>query len=442
MPTVLELQDEERKCLDQARATNEKVQNEGRDFTDSEAEEVDKLINQADIHRTGWERQKKRETLNTRLTVANAGTDRRSPIIGLDGKPLSNDQTRLEWQGANNGTLGRRLINIHGRQGQLDYHNAFQSMLNGDSHFQHSSGATNDIRSEIESQGGYFIMPQRMAGQIIKNIDDEVFMQKYATVMTVDDARSLGVTVRKAKANTFVWGSELGTLNGTQDTSLKWGKRKLEPQYLVGSIDISRDFLFYVPNGEGRVLHEVAIDGGEKLEQGFLYGTGVGQPLGIMTPSPDGIDTDRDISEGTTVDTFTFDTLIGMKYAMKPKYIDATSTVLMMHRLFIKDIALFRDGQGRYMWEPSRQNGEPDRVIGVKYISSEWMPSTRGAGKYFALLGDLSWYWIAYAMREFTMQRLNEMKAYTNQYEYLFRTKVDGAPMKAEAFIRGKFAAS
>lgn len=444
MPTVIELQDQERKLLDEARNIRDTAAAEnsgaGRDLTDAEHETINAKLNASDKLRGTWEKQKRLETIDNRLADLDEPGKRRSGVTDPDNK--NEKSSKIEWDGSCPGLArNKRTVELKGRHGTDDYHNAVIASMSGRSSFRGADGATNDVRTEVESQGGYFVMPQRMAAGIIKNIDDETFMQKNATVLTVDDARSLGVTVRKNKANTFVWSEELGDTDGTQDQSLKWGTRKLTPQYLVGSVDISRDFLMYVPSGEGRVLEEIGIDASEKLEQAFLYGDGDGKPLGVMVTSVNGLDSSRDI-ESASVNGFAIDDLVQMKYAMKQKYIDAPSTVLMMHRNFIKNIALQKDSIGQYLWQPSRQAGEPDRILGIRYISSEWMPSTTGAGKYFALLGDLSWYWIAYAMREFQMQKLIETKARTNQFEYIFRCKVDGAPMKQEAFIRGKFAAA
>ena len=59
--------------------------------------------------------------------------------------------------------------------------------------------------------------------------------------------------------------------------------------------------------------------------------------------------------------------------------------------------------------------------------------------KDLALIGDLSYYWIADAMN-LEIQVLVERYADTNQNGYIGRQEVDGMPVLEEAFVRLKMA--
>jgi HK97 family phage major capsid protein len=58
---------------------------------------------------------------------------------------------------------------------------------------------------------------------------------------------------------------------------------------------------------------------------------------------------------------------------------------------------------------------------------------------YVGAFGDFSFYHIAEGMN-FTVQRLDELYAITNQVGFIGRQEIDGMPALAEAFARVKLA--
>ncbi len=103
----------------------------------------------------------------------------------------------------------------------------------------------------------------------------------------------------------------------------------------------------------------------------------------------------------------------------------------------LNQLSLLKTGDGQYIWRQGTVVGEPDRLLGLPITETEWMPYAASSGLYFSLLGDFSWYWIVYEL-SMEMQRLIELRARTNENEYLFRAKLDAGPMLEEAFSRGK----
>lgn len=333
----------------------------------------------------------------------------------------------------------RSTVNEGGRYGtgvpgQLSYETDWNRFLRG-SRSAEAKLASTGMSSDNEERGGYFITSESFMSEIIKQVDDAVFVQGLSRVIMMPPARSLGVRVRRARASTFAWAGENTDTTPTLDTSLLYGKRYLTPNYLQGSTVISRDLLRNVPSAEGMVVEEIGIDLNYKLEPAFLTGDGNQKPLGLMTPSADGIDTSRDYTATGAASTFTFDDFSNIKYSLKGKY--RSKANWMLHRNVLAATALLKDGMGQYLWQPSRQVGFPDIILGSPVTETEWMPNAVSSGLYFALFGDFSYYWIVYEMG-MEMQRLVESKAHTNEVEYLFRCKLDAQPVLAEAFVRGK----
>ncbi len=298
------------------------------------------------------------------------------------------------------------------------------------------NGEQRALSVDSDIDGGFFVAEETFAQELLKDLDDEVFIRGLARTFPVTMSKSLGAPRRTARASTFGWSSEIGA--PTVDSSLKFGKRNLYPHPCTGEIKVSRDFLQMAVMGPEEIVRmELARDAGEVQEDAFLTGTGANQPLGIFTASGDGISTGRDVSTGNTATAFTVDGLKEAKYSLKGGYWAGSTWVF--HRDAVKLLAKLKDGDGRFLWEDSIRNGEPDRLLGRPVVMSERAPSTFTTGLYVGILGDFTHYWIADGM-DMEVQRLTELYARTNQIGFIGRLKTDGMPVTEEAFARVKLA--
>ena len=168
-----------------------------------------------------------------------------------------------------------------------------------------------------------------------------------------------------------------------------------------------------------------------------MTGSAAQQPLGVFTASANGISTGRDVSTGNTTTAMTFDGLIEAKYGLKGNYWPRARWIF--HRDAMKTIAKLKDGEGQYIWRESVRVGEPDRLLGMPIMMSEYAPNTFTTGLYVGILGDFASYWIADAL-SMQIQRLVELYAETNQVGFIGRLETDGMPVLEEAFSRVKLA--
>jgi hypothetical protein len=114
--------------------------------------------------------------------------------------------------------------------------------------------------------------------------------------------------------------------------------------------------------------------------------------------------------------------------------------VWIFHRDAMKQIALLKDGNGRYLLQDSIAADEPDRIGGIPVLVSEYAPNTFTTGLYAGIIGDFTaGYWIVEAMT-YAVQRLSELYAETNQTGLIARAEIDGSPVLEEAFVRVKLA--
>jgi len=287
------------------------------------------------------------------------------------------------------------------------------------------------LQADSDTGGGFLVMPEQMVNDLLKNVDDMVFIRQRATKFRVPSAGSLGVPTLDADPADADWTTELAT--GNEDSTMAFGKRSLTPSPVAKRIKISATLLRKVPGVEALVRDRLAYKFGITQEKAFLTGNGVNQPLGVFTASANGIPTTRDVSAGNTTTSITFDGLIEAKYSLKGQYWGNADW--LFHRDALKQISKLKDGEGQYLWRQSVREGEPDTLLSRPFMMSEYAPNTFTTGLYVGLFGDFSNYWIADAL-DMQVQRLVELYAETNQVGLIGRMESDGQPTLAEAFVR------
>ncbi|MBF0358871.1 MAG: phage major capsid protein [Magnetococcales bacterium] len=288
------------------------------------------------------------------------------------------------------------------------------------------------LQAGNNSEGGYLVAPEQFVAQLIQGVDNAVFMRQKATKFSLTESTSMGAPSLDTGMADADWTVELGT--GSEDTSLRFGKRELKPTPVAKRVKVSKKLLSVsaLPI-ESIIQQRLAYKFGVTQEKAFLTGSGSGQPLGVFTASAQGISTGRDISTGNTATALTFDGLIEAKYNLKAAYWGQSDW--MFHRDAVKMLTKLKDGDGQYIWREGVSANEPDTLLGRPLMISEYAPNTFTTGLYVGILGDFSNYWIADALN-MQVQRLVELYAETNQDGFIGRMESDGMPVLEEAFSR------
>lgn len=288
-----------------------------------------------------------------------------------------------------------------------------------------------------DATAGYLTAPVEFVQELIKGLDDAVFMRRIAHMTPrIGAAQSLGYPYRKTEAADAEWSTE--TAEATEETTLDYGRREFKPNRMNKLLKVSRLLMQHAPMANGTLLEEMRYRIAITQEKAYMTGNGTGKPLGIFTASASGISTARDV-ETSTAATVKMDDFIDAKYKVKGQYHARASWV--MHRDLVKAAAKFKDTSGQYLWQPSTQMGQPDRMLGNPVYMSEYAPNDYTGGKYAAVYGDFGYYWICDA-DPLEVQVLKELYATAGQIGYLFNYYGDGAPVVDEAFARIKIKAS
>ena len=289
------------------------------------------------------------------------------------------------------------------------------------------------LQADDDAAGGYLMAPQTFVRELIKAVDNMLFMRQIARVIPVTSGDSLGAPELTADPDDADWTGEITSVSA--DAAMTFGKRELAPKLLTKLVKISRKLLrtSAIPV-EALVQERLAYKFAVSQEKGFLTGNGSGQPLGVFTASAQGISTGRDVSTSNSTTEIKADNLFNNFYNLKMQY--QRNASWLFHRDAVKQVRKLKDGDGQYLWQPGLTAGEPDALLGRPVYMSEYAPNTFTTSLYVGLVGDFrAGYWIADSV-SLGVQRLDELYAANNQVGYIGRAEVDGAPVLEEAFSR------
>lgn len=404
-----ELRDSRGKAVHDARAILDKAEAEKRSLTAEEDGKYKEHFNRSEELRTQIEREEQMAEAEREIAA--------DALRSKDGKQTDKPAD------------GEQRVSPRASE---EYRAAFRKYLAGGVQAL-TEGEHRALQADSDTAGGFTVAPQQWVDQLIKGVDDMVHIRAKATKFRLPTSASMGAPKLTADPADADWTAEI--LTGSEDSTMAFGKRELNPHPLAKRIKVSNKLLRLNGGAEALVMARLAYKFGISQEKAFLTGSGSNQPLGVFTASNNGISTGRDVSTGNNATAPTFDGLISAKYALKGQYWN--SAEWLFHRDVLAVVAKLKDGEGQYIWRESVRAGEPDRILNLPVNMSENAPNTLTSGLYVGILGDFSHYWIADAL-DMQVQRLVELYAESNQTGFIGRMETDGMPVLEEAFVRVK----
>lgn len=436
-PAVLREKKQQRaKLIADARAITEKAQAEKRELTTEENANFDKAFRDAEALKVEIEREEK--LIEAERTLASEQPDPTpAPETRQDGH-MSVAELRTMLPKYHLGTPDSNEEELRERFGEhiqlrssAKVQRAFRAFMHRKLGIQSRA-----LQADLDASGGFLVTPIQFIAQLLKSVDDLVFIRDRATKFLVPAAASAGVPTLDADPADADWTSELAS--GSEDSTMAFGKRELHPHPLAKRIKVSKKLIRTgMIDVQALVRDRLGYKFAISEEKAFLTGSGDQKPLGLFTANANGIPTTRDVATENTTTEMTANGLINAKYSLKASY--WKNAAWGFHRDGLKQISKLTDGNGQYLWRPSVREGEPDQLLGFSVFMSENIPNTFTTGQYVGILGDFSYYWIIDAL-DMQLDILNELYAESNQIGMIGRRELDGQPVLAEAFARVKLA--
>lgn len=279
---------------------------------------------------------------------------------------------------------------------------------------------TNALKEGTDPDGGYLV-PDEFEKQLIQKLHEANILRSISNVIQTNSGEHKIPVV--ATEGTASWMEEEAayTESNTQFSQVSLGAHKLGTLIKVSEEllnDSAFDLMGYLSEEFGRRL-------GDAEEKAFLTGTGSGQPTGMLNDT-------TGATLGSTAKSSTdinFDDLIDLFYSLRAPY--RKNAVFIMNDDTVKAVRKLKDKNDQYIWQPSVQAGQPDRILNCPVLTSQYMPTLAASNKP-VLFGDFNYYWIADRQGR-TFKRLNELYAVTGQVGFLGSQRIDAKVILPEA---------
>ena len=270
---------------------------------------------------------------------------------------------------------------------------------------------SNILQEGVDADGGYLV-PEEYDSRLIDVLNEENIMRRLAHVITTSGDHKINIAADKPAAAWIEEGEELTFGDATFDQIL------LDAHKLHVAIKVTEELLYdNAFNLENYIITQFGKALANAEEDAFLNGTGEGQPLGLFAETGGGTVAD-------TVSEIDSDSIISLVYALKRPYRKNASFIINDATLAL--VRQLKDNNGAYIWQPSYQAGEPDRLLGYTVHTSAYAPTDAIA------FGDYSYYNIGdRGTRSF--KQLLELFAGNGMIGYVAKERVDGKLVLPEA---------
>lgn len=278
---------------------------------------------------------------------------------------------------------------------------------------------SNVLSEGVDANGGYLV-PEEYDHRLIDILDEENVMRKLGTRITTSGEHKINIAATKPAAAWIEEGGALTFGDATFDQII------LDAHKLHVAIKVTEELLYdNAFNLENYIMQQFGKALANAEEDAFINGTGTGQPLGILAATG-GADVGVTAKSATAI---TADELIDLIYSLKRPY--RKSAAFLLNDQTLAAIRKLKDNYGQYLWQPSLQAGEPDRILGYAAYTSPYFPAV-AAGKAAVAFGDFSYYNIGdRGTRSFA--ELKELFAGNGMVGFVAKERVDGKLVLPEA---------
>ncbi len=208
-----------------------------------------------------------------------------------------------------------------------------------------------NVMSEGVDADGGFLVPEEFERQIVQGLEEANVVRSIAKVITTSAERKIPVA---ATHSTAQWTPENAAYPESTPTFAQKTIDAFKLTDLVKvSVELLQDSMFDL---ESYIAREFARAFGVAEEEAFCVGTGSGQPTGIFTENGGTVGVTAGSATAITVDN-----IIDLIYALKSPY--RRNAVFLMRDVTVSALRKLKDTNGQYLWQPSVQAGQPDRLL-------------------------------------------------------------------------------
>ena len=255
-----------------------------------------------------------------------------------------------------------------------------------------------EIKATLEEGSndlGGFLVPEDYRAEIIKRLMGNTVVRGRARVVTttrdaIEWPRLEGGNTLYTSAVRVTWVDETPASATASETNPTWGLVRIPVHTVMARTNLSRNLLEDSAFNLLDVMAGMFADAmGIDEDAQFLLSEGDGTPQGVLGTRGNGAQAAPITGVATTnsgnATAITADALVQLVYSVASQY--RNNAVLVMSRTTQRDIRLLKDGESRYMWQPSLTAGQPATLLGFPVLESESMDAI-AANAYPIIFGD------------------------------------------------------
>ncbi|MET3601419.1 phage major capsid protein [Martelella mangrovi] len=227
--------------------------------------------------------------------------------------------------------------------------------------------------------GGGYLAPAEMANEFIRDLYEFSPVRSVATVSSTGGASV--IYPKRTGITNATWGGET---QEQQESQPGFGQAEIPVKELKTYVDVSNQLLAdSAGQAEAEVNLALSEDFGVKEGAAFVNGNGVLQPEGFMTNADI-----RPLANGhaANIDPAA---LIALLYSLPATY--RNRGVWAMNGTTLGRLRTLKDGDGRFLWQSSYQEGQPETLLGRPVVEMTDMPGIE-ENAFPIIYGDFSAY--------------------------------------------------
>jgi HK97 family phage major capsid protein len=286
-----------------------------------------------------------------------------------------NAMLRAEFQ-----SKGKTMPGEMDQKVYAQYKSAFFKLVTGVPYDNLDGDERKALSAGSDPDGGY-LLPHATAGRMVAKLYEQSTMRQLANVQTISTAKLEGI-VDNDEAGAG-WVSEMGTRSDTSTPQI--GKYEIEAHEMYAMPKVTQKLLDDASTDvEGWLAGKTADKLARVEGAAFTTGNGIGKPRGLFayTTAATADDTRawgvfEHIKTGTNGDfnsTTKADPLFDLIGAFKDQYLQNASW-LMRREVRTKLRKLKGATSDLYLWEPSMQVGQPDKLNGYGVRVDQYVPA-------------------------------------------------------------------
>ena len=388
MSIVRELQEKRASIAKQAQAELTKASQEGREFSAEEQAKFDRAMADVDSLAKQIQNFEKLAGVESKVETADFGR-----------KVVANSEATKE--------------EVH-FSADPKYNKAFDLYMRGKNA---KAMQTFDLTIGGGSDGGY-IVGVEYQNALVQKMNEASIMRGLANVISTNSDRVIPFEAAPVQAY-LVEEATAFTQSDPGFGQIKLGAYKLGC-FTKASVELLNDSLFPLA---GEIARQFGRAWGELSDKLFLTGTGTNQPKGLFTA------TTNVVTSGTA--SLTFDDYISAYYALKSPY--RVNATWIANDTTIAATRKIKDTSGQYIWTPSVQEGQPDRILGRPVATSPFVPAIAASAKAVAF-ADCRYYTVL-DRQGARIQVLDQPWAVNGMVGYIGFIRTDGNLLLNEASV-------